>query len=141
MVFFSRTYIRHLGEERDEKTASAVHVDTDGRMFVDHYKIVLENEVNAGNNLIHRMKQEFIKYPKEVRWNLIRGNERTPSTASQGNVLEAINMSLNLLYLHYIDRDVHRTGTCTFLIPLPRLTLHSYSTLVDCGSHVAFRRK
>jgi hypothetical protein len=105
-----------------------VHVDTDGRMFVDHYKIVLENEMNAGNNLIHKMKQEFIKYPKEVKWNLNRGDERTPSTASQGNVLEAINMTLNLLHLHYIDRDVRRTGTPVFFIPLPRFAFPpSYS--------------
>jgi hypothetical protein len=116
VVFFSRTYIRHHDEERD----GPVRVDTDGRMFVDHYKIVLENEVNivnAGNNLIHRMKQAFVKFPEEVKWNLKRGHERTPSTASQGNVLEAINITLNLLHLHYIDRDVHRTGksVLTFL--------------------------
>ena len=128
MVFFSRTYIRNLDEERDGRTTSAVHEDTDGRKFVDHYKNVLENEVNianAGNNLIHRMKQAFIKYPKEVKWNLKRGYERTPSTASQGNVLEAINITLNLLHLHYIDRDVHRTGKSVFFIPLPRFDIPS----------------
>jgi hypothetical protein len=98
-------------------------------MFVDHYKIVLENEVNianAGNNLIHRMKQAFIKYPEEVEWNLKRGYERTPSTASQGNVLEAINITLNLLHLHYIDRDVHRTGKSVFFIPFPRFDIPSF---------------
>ncbi len=138
MVFFSRTYIRHHDEERDGR---AVQRETDGRKFVDHYKIVLENEVNivnAGNNLIHRMKQAFINYPKEVKWNLKRGYERTPSTASQGNVLEAINTTLNLLHLHYIDRDVHRTGKSVLLIPLPRFDIPSFFIHVDRGSHVAF---
>jgi hypothetical protein len=113
-------------------------------MFVDHYKIVLENEVNianAGNNLIHRMKQAFIKYPEEVEWNLKRGYERTPSTASQGNVLEAINITLNLLHLHYIDRDVHRTGKSVFFIPFPRFDIPSFFIHVDRDSHVACRRK
>ena len=140
VVFFSRTYIRYHNEERDGK---AVHVDTDGRMYVDHYKIVLENvmnAMNAGNILIHKMKQEFIKYPKEVKWNLNRGNERTPSTASQGNVLEAINMTLNLLHLHYIDRDVHRTGTPVIFFILPGLAFLP-PTHTDHGSHVVSQRK
>ena len=44
------------------------------------------------------------------------GRERTPSTASQGNVLEAINITLNLLQLHYIDRDLQRTGNSIVII-------------------------
>lgn len=62
------------------------------------------------------MKQEFVKYPKEVGWDLTPGNERIPSTASQGNVLEAINITLNLLHLHYVDRDLHRTGNSIVII-------------------------
>lgn len=102
--------------EYEGKSSSSVQVDSDGRMFVDHYKIVVENEMNAGDNLIHKMKQEFVNYPKEVKWDLTRGNERTPSTASQGNILEAINITLNLLHLHFIDRDLHRTGNSIVVI-------------------------
>lgn len=113
VVFFSRTYIRH---PEGERRSSSVHMDSDGRMFEDHYKIVLQNETNAGDELIHRMKREFVRYPKGVKWNLSLGSERTPSTASQGNVLEAINITLNLLQLHYIDRDLQRTGNSIVII-------------------------
>jgi len=116
VVFFSRTYIRRQEGEKEEESSSAVHVDSDGRMFEDHYKIVIENETNADRSTILRMKQEFVRYPKIVKWDLTQGNERTPSTASQGNVLEAINITLNLLHLHYIDRDLHRTGNSIVII-------------------------
>jgi len=115
VVFFSRTYIRHQDGEKEGKSSSSVHVDSDGRMFEDHYKIVVENETNF-DSLIHRMKKEFVSYPKSVNWDMALGSERTPSTASQGNVLEAINITLNLLHLHYIDRDLHRTGNSIVII-------------------------
>ena len=97
-----------------------MHVDSDGRTFEDHYKVVIQNETNANdavtNSMIHRMKQEFVAFPKGVKWNLAASNERTPSTATQGNILEAINITLNLLHLHYIDRDLHRTGNSIVII-------------------------
>ena len=112
VVFFSRTYFRS-----SPSNSSAVHVDSDGRIFEDHYKIVIDNETNADwDSLIHQMKIEFVNYPKGVKWNLTPGDERTPSTASQGNILEAINITLNLLHLHYIDRDLHRTGNSIVII-------------------------
>jgi len=117
VVFFSRTYIRHREGEKEDLGSSSVHVDSDGRMYEDHYKIVLDNETNADwDSLILTLKKEFVKYPTSVKWNLTLGNERIPSTASQGNVLEAINITLNLLHLHYIDRDLHRTGNSIVVI-------------------------
>ena len=84
---------------------------------------MIENETRTDwESLIYRMKQEFVKYPKEVKWDLTVGHERIPSTASQGNILEAINITLNLLHLHYIDRDLHRTGML--------LTLECYISLI-----------
>jgi hypothetical protein len=125
VVYFSRTYIRH-NETRDEfspmnhtapKHSPALHTDAEGRLFEDHYKIVVENETRADwQSLIHRLKKEFVSYPKEVKWDLTPGEERIPSTASQGNILEAINITLNLLHLHYIDRDLHRTGNSIVII-------------------------
>jgi hypothetical protein len=47
---------------------------------------------------------------------LSSGNERIPSSASHGNVLESINITLNLLHLHYVDRDLHRTGNSIVVI-------------------------
>ncbi|RYH30080.1 vacuolar membrane-associated protein Iml1 [archaeon] len=39
-----------------------------------------------------------------------------PSDAVHGNVLEAINASLNILEKHYMDRDLNRTGNSIVLI-------------------------
>lgn len=116
MVFFSRTYIRHQEGEKEEKRSSTVHVESDGRMFEDHYKIVIENVATEWDKLLLLFKKEFVRYPKLVKWDLTSGHERTPSTATQGNVLEAINITLNLLQLHYIDRDLHRTGNSIVII-------------------------
>ena len=109
VVFFSRTFIRHK-EVPLSNTASAVHTNSDGRMYCDNYKIVLNNAKADWNSLIYRIKQAFVNFPREVKWDLTPGMERIPSTAGQGNILEAVNMTLNLLHLHYIDRDLHRTG-------------------------------
>jgi hypothetical protein len=111
VVYFSRTFVRHKEDSSRSNTASAVHTNSDGRMYCDNYKIVLNNETNTDwNSLIYRMKQAFVNYPREVKWDLTPGMERIPSTAGQGNILEAVNMTLNLLHLHFIDRDLHRTG-------------------------------
>jgi hypothetical protein len=56
------------------------------------------------------MKKAFIKYPSEVSWKLTSDYSRLPSFAAQGNILEAINTALNMLQLHFIDRDLQRCG-------------------------------
>ena len=84
----------------------------------DHYKTVIENETHADwESLVVKLKEEFLKYPVEVGWNLSTGDlGRRPSNASQGNVLEAINITSNLLQFHYLDRDLHRTGNSIVVI-------------------------
>ena len=125
VVYFSRTYIRRedkntadfMSSNSSPKCESTVHADADGRLYEDHYKIVIDNETRSDwESLIPIMKREFVNWPKEVRWNLSSGNERIPSTATEGNVLESINITLNLLHLHYIDRDLHRTGNSIVVI-------------------------
>ena len=113
VIYFSRTYLRQTELVNKKPANSPVHVDADGRSYEDHYKIVIENETRSDwESLIPIMKREFANYPKGVKW----GNERIPSTASQGNVLEAVNITLNLLHLHYVDRDLHRTGNSLVVI-------------------------
>eukprot|EP00804_Cyclotella_cryptica_P016830 CCRYP_001816-RB/>CCRYP_001816-RB protein AED:0.03 eAED:0.03 QI:212/1/1/1/1/0.92/13/3935/1216 len=127
VIYFSRTYLYNNGQETARKeflppissprNDLPVHVDADGRFYEDHYKIVIENETRADwESLIPIMKREFVNYPKGVKWDLSHGSGRIPSTASQGNVLESINITLNLLHLHYVDRDLHRTGNSLVVI-------------------------
>ncbi|CAB9514153.1 GATOR complex protein DEPDC5 [Seminavis robusta] len=119
VVFFSRTFL----SSRQAITVNADGGTLDcrdvyGRPYEDHYKMVIENETRADReSLVVRLKEEFLKYPLEVGWNLSTGDlGRRPSNASQGNVLEAINITSNLLQFHYLDRDLHRTGNSIVLI-------------------------
>ena len=108
VIFFSRTFL-----SKGVKSELDCH-DVYGRKFEDHYKPVIENETCIDwDSLIVRIKEEFTKYPLEVGWNL---SDRKPSCASQGNLLEAINVILNLMQYHYLDRDLHRTGQSIVIV-------------------------
>lgn len=123
VVFFSRTYLKtsSMADVMAEATSdgSAIRKDCDGRLYEDHYKLVIENETRADwSQLIQEIKKAFISYPVEVGWNLSPDPElgRVPSTAAQGNLLEAINITLNLLQFHYMDRDLHRVGNSIVIV-------------------------
>ncbi len=84
----------------------------------DHFKLVVENTTRSDwESIVHDIKKEFIKYPFELGWNMSKGeNWCIPSTAAQGNLLEAINTTLNMLQFHYMDRDLHRTGNSIVVV-------------------------
>ncbi|KAL3920504.1 MAG: hypothetical protein SGILL_003231 [Bacillariaceae sp.] len=108
VIFFSRTFLS------DGQKSSLGTRDVYGREFEDHYKPIIENETCVDwETLIVKIKEEFIKFPLEVGWNL---TDRRPSSASQGNLLEAINVTLNLMQYHYLDRDLHRTGQSIVIV-------------------------
>jgi Vacuolar membrane-associated protein Iml1 len=114
VVFFSRTYL----SSNQSNAQFTEQQDVYGRFYEDHFRIVLENETCTDwHSLVVRIKEAFVRYPLEVGWTL--SNEaytRRPSTASHGNVLEAINVTLNLLQFHYLDRDLQRTGNSIVLV-------------------------
>jgi hypothetical protein len=108
VIFFSRTFLTNGQKSRLDTQ------DVYGREFEDHYKPIIESETCVDwETLIVKIKEEFIKYPLEVGWNL---TDRRPSSASQGNLLEAINVTLNLMQYHYLDRDLHRTGQSIVIV-------------------------
>jgi hypothetical protein len=115
VVFFSRTFLNATGTG---DASSTTPKDVFGRHYEDHCRIVIENETRANwDTLILKMRQAFWDYPSEVGWNLSTGDTgRWPSTAGQGNMLEAINVTLNLLQYHYLDRDLHRTGNSIVVV-------------------------
>ena len=108
VIFFSRTFVQGLLGQKDVY----------GRKYEDHFQMVIENETRADwDSLIVKLKEAFWQYPSLVGWNLASDHtSRRPSTANQGNVLEAINTTLNLLQYHYYDRDLHRTGNSIVLV-------------------------
>ena len=131
VIFFSRTYIGNAQSQcnqppgqnstslyTDGDQISTIQTDVDGRRFVDHYKPVIENETRTfWESLIFRIKKEFVAYPATLKWNINSpNNSRIPSVASQGNLLEAINTTLNVLQFHYMDRDLQRTGNSIVIV-------------------------
>jgi hypothetical protein len=115
VVFFSRTLVNQNG--RSPESDRRLSYDVYGRLYEDHYKTVVENETPSDwDSLIVRIKREFVRYPFDVGWDLSKENYRRPSTAMQGNLLEAINVTLNLLQFHFLDRDLHRTGNSVVVV-------------------------
>jgi len=126
VVFFSRTFLGSsppvLDLRRRVSSSSSFTStgkrDVYGRLYEDHFRIVVENATCADwDSLIVQIKEAFVKYPIELGWKLSTGEDaRRPSSASQGNVLEAINVTLNLLQYHYLDRDLQRTGNSIVIV-------------------------
>jgi Vacuolar membrane-associated protein Iml1 len=114
VVFFSRSFLIPNPTAHGAEGQQDVY----GRRYEDHFRIVLENETGPDwDSLVVKIKEAFVIYPTEVGWTLSTGdNARRPSTASQGNVLEAINVTLNLLQFHYLDRDLNRTGNSVVVV-------------------------
>lgn len=108
VVFFSRTFIGSGPEVGSEDKSDKANLGRDvyGRRYEDHFRIVIENVTEADwDSLVSRCKAAFVQYPEEVGWNLMSDeSSRRPSSASQGNVLEAINVTLNLLQYHYLGK-------------------------------------
>ena len=73
-----------------------------------------------GINIIILLKKLFNSYEKEVLRIHEKYSKKIPkaynSTASQGNFLEVLNMSLNVFEKHYLDRSFDRTGQLSVLI-------------------------
>ena len=118
VVFFSRTFVGMGPSILNTPLGWSGERDVYGRAYEDHFKIVLENETRPDfDSFVIRIKEAFVRYPSDVGWNLSDGAEaRRPSSASQGNVLEAINVALNILQYHYFDRDLNRTGNSIVVV-------------------------
>jgi hypothetical protein len=94
-----------------------VNTDVDGRTYEDHYFPVVENETRSDwGSLVVRVKRAFLEYPVKLKWTESRYLSRIPSPATQGNLLEAINITLNVLQFHYMDRDFARTGNSIVVV-------------------------
>ena len=83
----------------------------------DLYRVVLENEAparNDGRRLVAALKRELVAFARSLA-TVVPQNLRV-CRAADGNVLEAINLTLNVLDKHYMDRDVQRTGNSIVLV-------------------------
>ncbi|ETV97965.1 hypothetical protein, variant 2 [Aphanomyces invadans] len=109
----------------------AMHVDScSGRYYEDFYKVLIQDYTGPDWTVLIRLLQaEFASYPERHRWRVPASKRPAsyvvsptgvvqwlalphgvPARAAEGNVLEAINVTLNVLDKHYMDRDLNRAG-------------------------------
>lgn len=123
IVMFSRTfYDAKDKEEFPEWMRGCLQQDHRGRFYEDYYRVAIQNERSDdwSKVLIH-LKRLFNMYHEEViQYHQQEGDVRIPkahnSSASQGNVLEVLNISLNVFEKHNVDRSFDRTGQLSVVI-------------------------
>lgn len=84
----------------------------------DVYRVVLENEAASKAEpatLVSALKRELVAFAASLA-SVVPPDSLKICRAADGNVLEAINLTLNVLEKHYMDRDVQRTGNSIVLI-------------------------
>ncbi|OQR82637.1 hypothetical protein ACHHYP_15711 [Achlya hypogyna] len=117
----------------------SINVDCDGRYYEDFYKVIVQDYTGPDwSHLFKALKREFATYAQQHRWRLPQDSQRAkyevrrfedpvtnvtsfgvqwtvlphgvPARAIDGNMLEAINVTLNIFDKHYMDRDLYRAG-------------------------------
>jgi hypothetical protein len=103
--------------------------------FRDYYRVVV-SDMASGDwiNILYQLKKEFRTFLREVsivpRTSDERNSEKKepdgptsdavvagkPTSASQGNILEAINLAAAQFAKDYIDRDLVRTGISVIVV-------------------------
>jgi hypothetical protein len=92
VIFFCRTFLfsnddktsRSFFLEKRNEDKTFMQKDVDGRVYEDHYKVVVENETRVDwDALIYTIKKAFVSFPLELGWVLTNSWSTVPSTASQ----------------------------------------------------------
>lgn len=122
IVLFSRTYYEaSSSEEFPKEMRDCLQRDHRGKFYEDFYRVAIQNErYDEWSSTIVLLKKLFNSYETEVLRIHEKYDKPIPkaynSTASQGNFLEVLNMSLNVFEKHYLDRSFDRTGQLSVVI-------------------------
>jgi hypothetical protein len=91
----------------------------------DYYRVVV-SDMASGDwiNILYQLKKEFRTFLREVSTDPMTTDQEhsgkttagKPSSASQGNILEAINLAAAQFAKDYIDRDLVRTGISVIVV-------------------------
>ena len=121
---FSRTfYDADSLEEFPCKMREGLLRDYKDRFYEDFYQIVVQNEkYDDWTFALIKLKTIFHSYNETVLNFHNHSGVKLPraynSTASEGNVLEVLNMGLNVFEKHTVDRSFERTGQmCVVITP------------------------
>lgn len=137
IILFTRMqYDGELLSDRPDETTSNVDPESQSSTFRDYYRVVV-SDMASGDwiNILYQLKKEFRTFLREV--SLIQRPAKPasncehidpesstsdtivagrPSSASQGNILEAINLAAAQFAKDYIDRDLVRTGISVIVV-------------------------
>lgn len=137
IILFTRMqYDGDLPADRPVDATNKSDTESQSGMFRDYYRVVV-SDMASGDwiNILYQLKKEFRTFLREV--SLVRksvpqarSSENTesessttdtiiagkPSSASQGNILEAINLAAAQFAKDYIDRDLVRTGISVIVV-------------------------
>ncbi|UYV61354.1 DEPDC5 [Cordylochernes scorpioides] len=124
IVLFSRTFYKAGKiEEFPQDMRECLHQDHRGRFYEDYYRVAVQNErFDDWSNTLVLLKKLFLQYQSlvlEYHQRRLQPEKVPPaynSTASEGNFLEVLNMSLNVFEKHYMDRSFDRTGQLSVVI-------------------------
>ncbi|KAJ1766410.1 vacuolar membrane-associated protein iml1, partial [Coemansia sp. RSA 1843] len=117
IVMFSRWYY-HVRDSLFFQ--DLIYDDHSGLYYRDYYKVVADMEVHQDwSVLLPEILSEFNTYRRDIQELCTQTGHRLRgdlSKASQGNILEAINMGINSFATNHVDRDLSRTGLSTIVI-------------------------
>eukprot|EP00743_Colponemidia_sp_Colp-15_P010636 GILK01011743.1.p1 GENE.GILK01011743.1~~GILK01011743.1.p1 ORF type:complete len:1424 (-),score=261.13 GILK01011743.1:144-4415(-) len=126
IIFFSRVF--------HEPTSDSINPFEcqgqlgDGRSYQDFFQLVYESkdELKTKDSspeaktlaILLKVKKAFNGFPQRIGWTVGQtiGSGSIPSCATEGNVLEAINLSMDVFKQHYLDRDLTHTGQSIVLM-------------------------
>jgi hypothetical protein len=121
IILFTRILYNERPYEVPLNTALKFHKDAYGRYCRDFYRVVVDWETRVDwAQILVPLKHEFVQFQQEVLQQqdfsgstVLSGSS---SPASEGNILEAINLALNPFDKHYVDRDLSRTGLSIIIV-------------------------
>jgi hypothetical protein len=139
IILFTRMqYDGDASIDRPDDTTSQHDAESNVGYFRDYYRVVV-SDMASGDwiQILHQLKLEFRKFLREVsliakpapaaidalddQHDITEAEANTivagrPSSASQGNILEAINLAAAQFAQDHIDRDLVRTGISVIVI-------------------------
>jgi hypothetical protein len=136
IILFTRMqYDGHILPTQPKDTAREYDPNATTDTFRDYYRVVV-SDMASGDwiNILYQLKKEFRTFLREVSTIPApakqRGTETSeatpktldtilagrPSSASQGNILEAIDLAAAQFANDYIDRDLVRTGISVIIV-------------------------
>ena len=130
IVLISRVY--YLDSEIDY-AAGPLRKDDDGRWYKDFFKVITDLEIlQEWKPTLVSLKQSFVAFQRDIllthhyhRATVYGSNTINPSEvklvgqisfAHEGPILEALNLALNPMETHYVDRSLSVTGATLILI-------------------------